>query len=651
MAITVPEHEKWKAEGVSAALCLAALLTGAALHRLGLPAAASVAGLIAYLSGGWNAARRSALALSRLELDVDLLMVIAALGAASVGHWIEGAILLFLFATGNTLQTYAFGRTRRSIEALMDLRPEEASVIQDGAEVRLPVLGLVPGQVVRVRPGDRIPADGTVETGRSAVDESTLTGEPVPVRKQPGAEVFAGTLNGSGSIDIRVTRSADDTALARVIRLVEHAREAKAPTQGWIESVEGYYAGGVLTASALAVLVPWLVLGWSFDAALYRAMTLLVVASPCALVISIPATIVSAVANGARRGVLFKGGAHLDALASVRVVAVDKTGTLTVGRPEVSGIAVTRAAFSRAEPVAAGGVAADPEEDGETELLRMAAALEALSEHPLGDAIHRAAEARGIEIPAANGFESVAGRGVQGEVEGRTVLVGRPRWIAESTASPIPDELSQWMSGEERRAATPVMVAIDGRPVGALAIADRIRPGARAALDALRREGIRHVAILTGDDEETARAVAAELGVDSVHAELLPADKSTVLEALRAAHGPVAMIGDGVNDAPALASADVGIAIGAVGTDVAMETADLVLMGEDLGALSHGLGLAHRARTIVRQNLVFAVSVMGALVGLALAGQIGLTTGVIGHEGSTVIVVFNGLRLLAHRGP
>lgn len=649
MPTAVPEHERWRAEGISAGLCLVALLSGVALQRLGSPLGSSAAGVVAYAAGGWSAARRSAGALRRLELDVDLLMVVAALGAASVGHWIEGAILLFLFATGNTLQTYAFGRTRRSIRALMDLRPEDASVIVEGEEVRLPVVSLLPGQLVRVRPGDRIPVDGAVEGGRSSVDESTLTGEPVPVRKEVGAPVFAGTLNGSGSLDIRVTRAADDTALARVIRLVEHAREAKAPTQGWIESVEGTYAGGVLVASALAVLLPWLVLGWSFDAALYRAMTLLVVASPCALVISIPATIVSAVANGARRGVLFKGGAHLDALASVRVIAVDKTGTLTEGRPEVAGIAVRTDALS-AEPVAAGRIADDPGEEGEIELLRLAAAVESLSEHPLGDAIRRAAEARRIDLPAARDFQSLAGRGVQAEVEGRLVRVGRPSWIGTSTASSTPPELERWMSMEERRAATPVMVAIDDRPAGALAIADRIRPGARAALDALRRQGVTHVAILTGDDEDTADAVATELGVDSVHAELLPEDKSRVLESLRRSHGPVAMIGDGVNDAPALASADVGIAIGAVGTDVAMETADLVLMGDDLGALSHGLGLARRARAIVRQNLVFAVSVMGTLVALALAGQIGLTAGVIGHEGSTVVVVFNGLRLLAHRG-
>ena len=577
-------------------------------------------------------------------------MLLAAAGAAGVGHWLEGGILLFLFSTGNTLETFAFGRTRRSIRALMELRPEDASVLEDGRERAVAVADLVPGQVVRVRPGDRIPVDGTVQAGSSRVDESTLTGEPLPVAKHTGDSVFAGTLNGSGSLDITVTRAADDSALARVIRMVEHAREAKAPTQGWIEAVEGRYALGVILASLLAILVPWLALGWSFDEAFSRAMTLLVVASPCALVISIPATIVSAVSNGARRGVLFKGGAHLDALASIRVIAFDKTGTLTRGKPEVVGLLAVPEALPTPVPAGTVGVAAGTLEDAAgRELFRLIAAVEALSEHPLADAILQAADQLRLVRPPVEGFRSEAGRGVEGLVEGLTVTVGRRSWVESRVGSAIPPALAAWTDEEERIAATPVFVAVDGRHAGALAIADRPRENARQALEALRSAGISHLVMLTGDDEDTARAVGRELGIEEIRAELLPEDKCRVLEDLRRDYGPVGMVGDGVNDAPALAGADVGIALGAAGTDVALETADVVVMGEELGELAHAVQLSQKARTIVRQNLTFAVSVMVVLVVLALAGKIGLTTGVVGHEGSTVIVVFNGLRLLGFR--
>lgn len=624
------EHDSWKAEAVSAVLCAVFVATGWGLQRLGFAATGQALLVAAYAAGGWDSLRRTARAVARGSLDVDLLMLLAAAGAATVGHWVEGAILLFLFSTGNTLETYAFGRTRRSISALMDLRPEEASVVTDGEEGMVAVARLVPGQVVRVRPGDRIPVDGTVAVGTSRVDESTLTGEPLPVAKTAGDDVFAGTLNGSGSLDILVTRGAEDTALARVIRLVEEARDAKAPTQSWIEEVESRYALGVILASVVAILFPWLVLGWTFDDAFYRAMTLLVVASPCALVISIPATIVSAVSNGARRGVLFKGGAHLDALASVKVMALDKTGTLTLGRPEVVDVFAT--------PSVNGG--------SRERLLALAASVETLSEHPLGDAITAACRSDGAGILPVSDFHSEAGRGVQGVVDGVAVAVGRRSWIESLTGSPLPTEMGAWVEQEERLAATPVFVAFDRVHAGALAIADRPRPGVRGAMDALRRAGVPHLVMLTGDDADTAEAVAREVGVDEVHAELFPEDKSRVLEELRRRYGPVAMVGDGVNDAPALAAADVGVALGAAGTDVALETADVVVMGEELGGLAHAVDLSRRARRIVRQNLTFAVSVMLGLVVLALGGWIGLTTGVIGHEGSTVVVVFNGLRLL-----
>jgi Cd2+/Zn2+-exporting ATPase len=434
--------------------------------------------------------------------------------------------------------------------------------------------------------------------------------------------------------------------------MVEEAHDAKAPTQSWIEAVEGRYALGVILASALAVLGPWLVLGWSFDDSFYRAMTLLVVASPCALVISIPATIVSAVSNAARRGVLFKGGAHLDALASVTAAALDKTGTLTEGRPEVVGVKALQGAVAPSIPSAADSETI-PDSFGlfngaDRDLLRLAASVEALSEHPLGDAIIRAADALGMEREEVLDFRSEAGRGVEGIVSGTVVRVGRRSWVEDLVGEPLPQALSEWATHEERVAATPVLVALGDCHAGAIAIADRPRADVVEAMRALRKAGVRHLVMLTGDDRKTADAVAGVVGVDEVHAELFPEDKTRVLEELRRRHGPVAMIGDGVNDAPALASADVGIALGAAGTDVALETADVVVMGEDLGGLAHAVELSRRARSVVRQNLVFSVAVMLVLVVLALGGWIGLTTGVIGHEGSTVVVVFNGLRLLRH---
>jgi Cd2+/Zn2+-exporting ATPase len=570
------------------------------------------------------------MSLRRGEIHVDLLMILAALGAAAVDHWLEGSILLFLFSLGNTLEAYAFHRTRRSIRSLVALRPMTASLIDDEGERIVSIEELRPGQVVRIRPGERIPVDGMILKGRSSVDESTLTGEPVPVTKGVGGEVFAGTLNGEGSVDVEVTRPAEDTTLARVIRLVEDAREARAPTQTWLERVEGRYAGVVILASAVAVVFPVAFMGWTIGDAFFRAMTLLVVASPCALVISIPATIVSAVSNAARHGVLFKGGAYLDALASIQAVALDKTGTITLGRPEVVGFSVL------------------PGEKGPDErtFLRFVASVESPSEHHLAKALLRAAGEAGVSVTEPSEFSSLSGRGVEGLVEGSRIQVGRRKWIESCVGTPVPAEAEAWLSDEPRRAATPVFVAIDGRHAGVVAITDRPRPAARQVLRALRERGMGPIVMLTGDDPATAEEVARQVGIQDVRAGLLPEEKSAAIAELRREYGPVAMVGDGVNDAPALAAADLGVAVGAAGTDVALETADLVLMSDDLEGLVYARELSIRARRVVLQNLVFASAVIVTLVSLALVGKVGLTTGVVGHEGSTIIVVFNGLRLL-----
>jgi len=626
-------------------LCTVATASGWLLATAGLSTASMSSLVLAYAAGGWAPSIRALQALRQRKLDVDLLMLLAALGAAVVGHWLEGGVLLALFSLGNALETYAFGRTRSSIRALMDLRPAEATRLRDGVPERVGLAALLVGDVVRVRPGDRLPVDGCVVDGQSYVDESTLTGEPVPISKDIGAAVFAGTLNGSGSLDVRMTRPANDTTLARVIRMVEDARETQAPTQSWIQGVESRYAAAVIVGAIVAILVPWLLLGWSVDDAFYRAMTLLVVASPCALVISIPATIVAAVSNGARHGVLFKGGAHLDALADIRAIALDKTGTLTVGRPELAKLCLMT-------PAVAGEASAPSTEDGlldENLVLQLIAAAESRSEHPLGAALVRAAAERGLEVPEPSSFRSFPGRGIEATVSGKRIRVGRPTWISnqppQSTYedAALTDEVSQG-------GMTPILASIDGNVAAALWVQDALRPGAQGALEALRDAGIEHLVMLTGDAASSAHRVAEALNLDDVRSSLLPDEKAAFLADVRRQHGPVAMVGDGVNDAPALATADVGIALGAVGSDVALETADVVVMGDDLNAISHAIRLSHRARRIVRQNLVFSVGVMIALVVLAISGNIGLTAGVIGHEGSTVLVVFNGLRLLADGG-
>ncbi|MDA0329145.1 MAG: heavy metal translocating P-type ATPase [Gemmatimonadetes bacterium] len=642
------EPDRIRLQAASTAIALVAVMAGWLLPLVGLTTVAFAALLVAYAAGGWHTARQAFRALRCGDFDVDLLMLLAAVGAAVVGHWLEGAVLLFLFSLGNTLETYAFGKTRRSIEALVQLRPEEAARIVDGVEEAVRLELLAPGDVVRVRPGERIPVDGTVVAGESRVDESTLTGESIPVAKAADAAVFAGTLNVGGSLEILMTRASDDTALARIIRLVEEAQDSKAPTQSWIEKVESRYALGVILAAVGAILIPWLVLGWTFDEAFYRAMTLLVVASPCALVISIPATIVSAVSNGARHGVLFKGGAYLDSLASVTTFALDKTGTVTVGRPEVIGVrAATGVAAATATSTDTDAAWSDSDEPmaGEDWMIRLAAGAESHSEHHLAAAILRAASDRGLSIPDPSAFVSTAGQGVEATVEGHRVEVGRRSWI-ESRTGATTDPFLMELFQEGRETATPIHLAIDGRHVGAFAVQDHPRPGTREALEALTRAGVKHLVMLTGDAEATAKSVAAEVGITEVHWGLLPDDKVKLLAELRT-RGPVAMVGDGVNDAPALATADVGIAIGVAGTDVALETADVVVMGDDLSSLALAVRLSQRTRRIVKQNLAFSLAVMAGLVVAALMGWIGLTAGVIGHEGSTIVVVFNGLRLLA----
>jgi Zn2+/Cd2+-exporting ATPase len=615
--------------------CLVMLLAGVVLDRTGAPhAAVDLAWGISAIAGGWFAARSSLRALTGLRFDVNLLMILAAAGAATIGYVFEAAVLMFLFSLSNTLEVYTMGRTRHALRALLKLRPARALVQRNGAEVEVAAEDVRVGERVIVRPGEAIPVDGTVVAGGSLVDQSSLTGESVPVAKQIGDPVFAGTLAQEGAMEVHTTRAAGDTALARIVALVAEAQAQKSRTEELAEWVGRYYTIVVIVGATLMLLVPPLLMHHEFRASLYRAMTLLVVASPCALVIATPATILSAIANAARHGVLFKGGRYIEALGRVKAVAFDKTGTLTQGRFEVTDIAPATAI-------------------GADELLAWAAAAERRSQHPLAQAVVRAATARGVPVRAAEQLTTHLGRGVTARVAGTEVEIGTPELFA-TAGRPAPAaalERARALSGHGKTA----MIVRVAEHWGVIAAADAVRPLAADTVRALRNEGIRAVVLLSGDHPETVEAIARRTGVDEHRGALLPEQKVTALAELEERYGGVAMVGDGVNDAPALARATVGIAMGGIGSDAAMESADVVLMSDDLGALPYALHLARRARAIVLQNVTIASGVMLVLVAWVFAGQhtpfgaLRLPVAVSGHEGSTVVVILNGLRLLGER--
>ncbi|MFQ5795798.1 MAG: heavy metal translocating P-type ATPase [Candidatus Bipolaricaulia bacterium] len=581
--------------------------------------------LLAYMTGGYYGALESFRALRSLTLDINVLMVVAALGAAAVGRWGEGAILLFLFSLSTTLESYAIGRTRQAIRVLMDLSPQEASVKRDGREVKLPVEQLEVGDIVLVKPGERISADGIVVRGASTVDQSPITGESLPVDKEESDGVYAGTINGQGALKVQVTKRADDTTLAKVIRMVEEAQSHKAPTQRLIDRFSQPYALTVIGATLLAILIPYLFSDQELRDAFYRAMILLVVASPCALVISTPASILSAIANAARQGILFKGGVHLENVGDVRVVVFDKTGTLTTGRLQVTDV------------IPMSGLPED-------ELLQLAASVERLSEHPVAEAIAATARARELMCSDASNLRTIRGQGVQANVDGQEIWIGNTKLFTERGRT-LPHPVIEKMRELESQGKTSIVIS-DEKPLGIIAVADTIRPAARQISGMLRKVGVSKTVMLTGDHERVAGAIAAQLGIDEYRAGLLPEDKVEAINGLLERYGKVIMIGDGVNDAPALTTATVGMAMGVAGTDVALETADVVLMADDLLKLPYAIDLSRRTRRVIQQNLAFSGLVILALILTALLGLTTLPLGVVGHEGSTLLVVVNGLRLL-----
>ncbi len=629
------ERSEGRSMVVLTAGCLTLLLVGAITERSGGPhAIATALYLGAAALGGWYTLRSTIAALRRFEFDVNLLMLLAAAGAAAIGYAPEAAVLMFLFSLSNTLEAYTMGRTRHALNALLKLRPSRALVRREGREIEVEADAVRVGESVIVRPGEAIPVDGNVTQGESLVDQASLTGESVPVTKQPGDKVFAGTLNQQGALELIATRVAANSALARIVALVQEAQEKKSRAEELAEVAGRYYTVVVILAAGLMLVLPPLVFGHDWKTSLYRAMTLLVVASPCALVIATPATVLSAIANAARNGILFKGGAFIEALGRVRVVAFDKTGTLTHGRFEVTDV------------VAVTG-------RGEDELLAWAASAEKRSPHPLAQAVVRAAEARGISITPAESLTNHLGKGLVATSRGGTIEVGTPSLFSALGATPPASalELVQRFAAE---AKTPMIVR-QGDAWGVIAAADRVRPTAAATVRALRAAGVQRTALLSGDSEHTVHAIGTLTGVDELYGKLLPEDKVRVIGELEAKYGPAAMIGDGVNDAPALARASVGIAMGGIGSDAAMESADVVLMGDDLAALPYAIRLAQRARRVVLQNLVIATGVMALLVAWVFAGQytplgaLKLPVAVSGHEGSTVVVILNGLRLLRGR--
>ncbi len=584
--------------------------------------------VLAYLTGGYDATRHGIKAALKLRFDIDFLMVVAAVSAAILGEWEDGALLLFLFSLGHALEHMAMDRARQAIKALGALTPKTAVVKRDGQLNEVPVESLQKGDVVLVRPGERIPIDGVVVQGESVVDESPITGESVPVEKATGSQVFAGTINGEGTLEIQVTRLAQDTTLARVIQLVEEAQTQKSPTQVFTERFERVFVPVVLGGVVLLIFVPPLV-GWlTWAEAFLRAMTVLVAASPCALAIATPSAILSGIARAARSGVLIKGGVHLENLGALRAMAFDKTGTITIGRPEVARV-VPLSGFT------------------ETEVLLLAAAVESGSQHPLAEAVVRYAQQREIQPPVPEDVQSITGKGIRGTVNGNVVEIGNGRLFGEE----LPEAVRQQEQALQEEGMTTMIVRVGEKFAGILALADQPRPDAATTLQRLKQLGIAHLVMLTGDNPRVARAIARQVGLTDFRAGLLPEEKVTAIREMLQEFGKVAMVGDGVNDAPALATATVGIAMGAGGTDVALETADIALMADDLSKIPFAVGLSRQARRIIQQNLVVALGVIALLVTATLAGATTIGIAILFHEGSTLVVVANALRLLGYRTP
>jgi len=571
--------------------------------------------------GGWHWTREGIEKLiSEREIGIEILMIAATVGSGLLGLWDEAAALVFLYGAAEGTEEYTYARTRASIRALLDLAPKEARVLRDGQEVTVPAESLKPGDLFVVRPGEAIPTDGVIRSGQSSLDESPVTGESVPVDKGPGMKVFAASINKQGALTIEATAAFADNTLSKIIHLVEEAQERKGKAQQWIERFGRRYTPAVLAAAALFLLLPWL-LGLSWEDWSLRAVVLLVAAAPCALIMSTPVAMAAGIGSAGRRGILIKGGAHLEHLGTIRLVAFDKTGTLTHGEPVVTDV------------VALDGL--------EPELLATAAALEHYSEHPLARAIVAHAQAAGVPAVAVESFEALAGAGAKARIGNRTWYIGSPALFEKLNAGH--KATAARIAALQEQGKTVVLVGNEDGVRGLIALQDRVRAGAKDTITRLHALGLR-TAMLTGDNARTAHAVARQLGIDDVRADLKPEDKVAAVQQLEKLYGAVLMVGDGVNDAPALAAATCGIAMGAAGTDAAIEAADVALMADDIAKVEEALALGRKARRISAQNIVFSLLVLAAMIPLAVLGVIGVAVTVLVHEASELLAVVNGLR-------
>lgn len=581
---------------------------------------------VGVLSGLWYFLPKAWLSARRLRPDMNLLMTIAIVSAVLIGEWIEAAMVAFLFSVALALETWSIGRARHAVEKLMQLAPMTARVVGPGGqESDIRAEDVPVGSRVLVRPGEKVPLDGRVVEGTSDVDQAPITGESAPVAKKASDTVFAGTLNGTGALLIETTKKAGDTTLARIVRLVEEAQAKRSTSEQWVEKFARYYTPGVLLLAAVLLIVPPLLFGGQWSEWIYRSLVLLVIACPCALVISTPVSVVAGLAAAARHGVLVKGGVYLEAPARIGAIAFDKTGTLTRGKPAV------------ADVIPMGG-------HTRNELLESAAAIEARSEHPVAEAILRFVRAEGLAVPAVDGFQAVLGKGATARVRGKEYWLGSHRYLEERGQETA--EVHDRLEALSREGKTVVVVGDASHVCGLIALADEVRPESAAMLRELRDLGIQHLVMLTGDNRGTAERIGTDIGLTELRAELLPEDKVKVIEELAAKYGSVAMVGDGVNDAPALARATLGIAMGAAGSDAAIETADVALMSDDISNIPWLVRHSRKTLAIIRQNIVFSLAVKAVFVGLTFLGHASLWSAIAADMGASLLVIFNGLRLL-----
>lgn len=622
--VRVIEKIKEHAELIAALMAGIFILLAWRLDTNGQTTASVLLYLIAFCVGGFAKAKEGIEeTIEERKLNVELLMVLAAIGSAAIGYWTEGAILIFIFAVSGALETYAMNKSHREISALMNLQPEEAWLVRGGFEpMKVSVSTLQIGDHLLIKPGERIPADGIIFKGQSSIDESAISGEPLPISKSEGDEVFAGTVNLNGAITMEMTKANSETLFQKIIQLVQSAQSEKSPSQQFIEKFEGTYVKFVLLGVAIMMVLPHFLLGWDWTTTFYRAMVLLVVASPCALVASIMPATLATISNGAKNGVLFKGGLHLEHLSVLRALAVDKTGTLTQGKPVVTDFIVRD------------GVERDT-------ALAILAGIESQSNHPLAQAITSYAKAEGIDILPQATIEDIPGWGIKGTIQNKEYQVGKPEFVDVQLANNFANNAVTKLAAEGK---TVIFIRDQHGIVALTALKDTVRSEAKKAVTLLKELGIQ-VVMLTGDNEKTAKVIAKEAGVTEFVAECLPETKVTEMKRLLTQHQFVGMVGDGINDAPALATATTGIAMGE-GTDVALETADVVLMKNDLSKIAYAVRLSRKMQRIVKQNIFFSIGVIVLLIASNFLQIVDLPLGVIGHEGSTILVILNGLRML-----